>query len=129
MTRGTVRSDLWHRPVKRGLAFRELGRATCLVQTDLLALDLTGVAGHETGLAQRRLQRLIIFDQRAGDAQTDRAGLTGDAATGDRYLDVELAGAFGQFERLAHDHARGLATEKGLKRLAIDFDCAIALAQ
>ena len=35
------------------LALGVLGRATCLVQTDLLALDFAGVAGHETGFAQR----------------------------------------------------------------------------
>src|SRR5690348_159605 len=124
-----MRSDRMHRPSKRMLALRELGGATGLVQADLLALDLAGVAGHETGLAQRRLQAFVVLDQRAGDAQADRAGLAGDAATGDRHLDVELAGALGQFQRLAHDHAGGLATEELLERLAVDFDGAAALAQ
>ena len=36
------------------LALRELGSPTRLAQADLLALHLAGIAGHVTGLAQRR---------------------------------------------------------------------------
>src|SRR5690606_8603131 len=63
--------------VDAALTLRELGGAACLVQADLLALDLARVAGHEPGLAQIGLQRLVVFDQRAGDAEADGAGLAG----------------------------------------------------
>ena len=52
------------------------------MQTDLLALDFARVTRHETSLAQNRLERCVIVDQRAGDAVACRAGLAGLAATG-----------------------------------------------
>src|SRR4051812_38382814 len=91
------------------LALGELRRATCLVQADFLALDFTRVAGHQTGLAQRALQRLVVFDEGAGDAESDSAGLTRIAATFHGDEDVELVAELGQLERLTHNHARGLA--------------------
>src|SRR5690606_21772562 len=110
-------------------ALRELGGAAGLVQADLLALDLARVAGHEPGLAQIGLQRLVVLDQRAGDAQADGAGLAGGATALDRDHDVELLGRLGQLERLAHDHARGLAAEELVDRTLVDGDVAAALAQ
>ncbi len=76
------RSDAVDRRAKafRKLALGELRTATRFVPTDFLALDFARVAGHETGFAQRRTQRLVISHQRAGDAETDRAGLAGDSA-------------------------------------------------
>src|SRR5690606_33652162 len=67
-------------PPGAGSALGELRGAAGLVQADLLALDLAGVAGHEAGLAQVGLQRLVVLDQGAGDAQADRTGLAGGAA-------------------------------------------------
>src|SRR5690606_24326350 len=110
-------------------ALGELRGAAGLVQADLLALDLAGVAGHEAGLAQVGLQRLVVLDQRAGDAQADRTGLAGGAAAGGGDDDVELVDRLGQLERLAHDHARGLAAEELVQRTAVDGDVATALAQ
>src|SRR5687768_5210794 len=75
-----------------GLALGELGGAACLVQADLFALDFAGIAGHETGLAQLGLQRLVVLDQCARDAEADRAGLTGGATTFDGNHHVELVG-------------------------------------
>src|SRR5688572_8544851 len=112
-----------------GLALGELGRATRLVQADLLALDFAGIAGHETGLAQLALQRVVVLDQAAGDAEADGAGLAGDATTLDGDRDVELVGHLGQLERLAHDHARGLAAEEFVEQTAVDGDLAAAAAQ
>src|SRR5690606_17403558 len=118
----------WPRRQRR-LALRELGGAAGLVQADLLALDLARVAGHEPGLAQLGLQRLVVLDQRAGDAQADGAGLAGGATALDRGDHVELLGRLGQLERLAHDHARGLAAEELVQRTLVDGDGAAALAQ
>src|SRR6185437_2345014 len=111
------------------LPLRQLRRAACLVQTHLLAFDRTRVAGHESRTTQRRLQRFVVFYQCTCDSEPDGAGLTGDPAAGDVDLDVELVGHLGQFQRLAHDHARGFAAEEFVQRLAIDHDCATALAQ
>src|SRR6187402_3919192 len=99
------------------------------MQTDLLTLDFAGVAGHETSLTQRRLQRFVVFDEGAGDAEANGAGLTRDAATSDGDHDIKLVDVFGQFERLTHDHARGLATEELVERLTVDDDATGALAE
>src|SRR5690606_3627917 len=113
----------------KNLTLGELGRTTCLVQTDLLALDFARIAGHETGLAQLALQRLVVIDQRTGDAQTDRTGLAGGTPAGNGDVDVELVGRLGQLERLAHDHPRGFTTEKLFDGALVDGDVALTLAQ
>src|SRR5690606_31836618 len=64
-----------------------------------------------------------------GDAQADGAGLAGGAAADGGRDDVEVLGVVGQFQRLAHDHARGLAAEELVERTAVDRDVAAALAQ
>src|SRR5688572_8791926 len=111
---------------RKRLALRILRRAAGLVQADLLALDLARVARHEAGLAQRGLQRLVVLDQRAGEPEADRAGLAGDATALDRDVDVELLLELRELERLAHDHARRLAAEERVERLAVDDDRALA---
>src|SRR5579859_944845 len=99
------------------------------MQTDLLALDLAGVAGHEASLAELGLQGFVVLDQSASDAETDRAGLAGDAAASDGDVHVELVGRFDQLKRLTNDHARRLTTEELVEGLAVDGDRAGALAQ
>ncbi len=112
-----------------GLALRVLSRATCLVQTDLLALDFAGVTGHESGFAQRRLQAFVVFDEGASNAEADCASLASRAAASDADEDVEFFGGFDQLQRLTHDHACRLATEEFIKCLAVDRDRTAALAQ
>ena len=75
-----ARADRSARGPRASLALGVLRAAAGLATPDLLALDLAGVARHETGIAQRLAQRLIVLDERAGDAVTDGAGLAGDAA-------------------------------------------------
>src|SRR5690606_33254533 len=116
-------------PATFSLTLGELGGAAGLVQADLLALDLARVAGHEARRAQLALERLVVFDQRAGDAQADRTGLAGGAAAAGGDEDVERFGVLGQLERLAHDHARGLATEELVQRTVVDGDLAGTAAQ
>ena len=43
--------------------------------------------------------------------------------------DVERFGVVGQFQRLTHDHTRGLTAKELVQRTAIDGDLAGALAQ
>src|SRR5690606_1792 len=64
----------------RLLALRELCRAACLAQADLLALDLAGIAGNEACATQRLPQRFVVFDQRSRDTVANRTGLAGGAA-------------------------------------------------
>ena len=112
-----------------GLALGELRRAAGFVQTDFLALDFAGVTRHETGFAQRGFKRFIVFDERTSETEADCTGLTGDTAAFDGDEHVELVVELGQFERLAHDHARGFATKKGIERLAVHLNAAFAGAQ
>src|SRR5690625_5129783 len=67
-----------------------LGRLTGLLQSGLLALNGTRVAGEETGLLQGRA--VVLFVNRvqcAGNTQAQRTGLAGVTATGDERDDVE----------------------------------------
>src|SRR6185369_10678325 len=108
------------------LALGELLAASRLVEADLLALDLARVARDEPGLRQRRLERGIVLDQRAGDAVAHRAGLARLAAAEDVDLDVERLRVVGELERLAHDHAARLAREEHIDGLVVHDDIALA---
>src|SRR5690606_13748547 len=55
-------------PQSTSLTLGELLGAACGVQTDLLTLDFTCIAGDKACLAQHRLERRVIVDQGAGDA-------------------------------------------------------------
>src|SRR5688500_1521401 len=107
-------------------AFRVLLAPPCLVQADLLSLDLARVARHQPGRAQRRLQGCIILDQRARDAVAHGAGLAALAAAVDVHQDVERRLVLGELEGLAHHHAAGLAAEELVHRLAVDHEVALA---
>src|SRR6476646_9546232 len=106
--------------------FRVLLAPPRLVQADLLSLHFSRVARDESGRAQLRLQRCIILDQRARDAVAHRTGLAALAAAVDVHHDVESGRALDQLERLAHDHATGLAAEELVHRLAVDDEVALA---
>src|SRR5690606_33690145 len=108
-------------------ALAELLPTTGAVQTDLLTLDFTGIAGHETCAAQFGLEGCVEIDQGAGHAVAHSAGLTGFATTVHVDLDVEGFGIVGQHERLLDDHDRGLTAEILLDRLAVNDDLASAL--
>jgi hypothetical protein len=49
------------------LTLRELGRAASFVQADFFTFYFTGIAGHETGFAQFWLERIVVFNQSAGN--------------------------------------------------------------
>src|SRR5690606_5226385 len=108
----------WTGPGRRGnanpgdLTRGAMRTLTRLTQTLFLPLDLTAVAGNENGLAQFAAQGFVVFHQRTGDTVTDGTGLTGDTATLNSDVDVELFSVAGQFQRLTHDHACSLATEE-----------------
>src|SRR6478735_3079282 len=108
-------------------ALRELLAAACGMQADLLALDFTRIARHEASLAQHRLERRVVVDQRTGDAVARRAGLTRFTAAGDVDHDVEGFDVVRQEQRLLRDHDGGFPAEISLDVLAIDRDLAGAL--
>src|SRR5262249_1177786 len=61
----------------------------------------------------------VVFDERAGDAEAERAGLAGGAAAGDGGEHVELLGRFGHDERLLDLRTERFGGEGLLERLAI----------
>ena len=88
-------------PESADLALRVLRCLAGLLQTGLLTLDDTGVAGQEAGLLQGRTVVLAVnLVQRAGDAQAQRTGLAGGAATVDACNDVVSAIQIKQLERI-----------------------------
>src|SRR3970282_2816044 len=101
-------------PATSELTLGELLPATRLAQADLLTLDFACIASDQASLAQGGLQACVVVDQRAGDAVAHRTGLAGFAAAGHVHHDVELADHLGQFQRLTHDPAAGLAREEQL---------------
>ena len=61
-------------------ALGELLAPPRLVQTDLLSLHFARIARYQARLLQARLQRGVVFDQRARNTVAYRAGLTGFTA-------------------------------------------------
>src|SRR6478735_351021 len=88
----------------------------------LLTLDLAVVAGQEAGLLQRAAAFRIFRREGAGDAVTHRVRLRAVSAAGDGRSDVVLVDDFEQLERLAGDHAAGLALEVLVDGLTVDRD-------
>ena len=72
------------------------------------------------GLLEPLTELDVVFDQRARDAEAQRAGLAGDAAAGDRREHVELVGRFGHQQRVLDLGAKRFGGEGLLDRLAID---------
>src|SRR6266542_2079222 len=97
-----------------------------LVQADLLSLDLASVAGDQSGLAQKRLERGIELYERA--SQTVAHGSRLPEFPPARYVDhdVELAQLVGQYERLTHDHLPRLAREILVRRTVVHDEIALA---
>src|SRR6185436_14260339 len=107
-------------------AFRVLLAPPRLVQADLFSLDFSRIARHEACRAERRLERRVELDERAREAVAYRAGLAVLAAAVHVDLDVEGRQVLGDLERLAHDHAAGLAGEEFVHGLAVDHEQALA---
>lgn len=70
------------------------------MQTSLLALHGTSVTGEQAGLLEGRAVSRVVDVQCAGDSQTQSAGLAGRATTVDGDLNVELAIALKDGQRL-----------------------------
>ena len=108
-------------------ALGELGRATGGLQTVLLALLHTRIAGEETGLLEDGTVVGIDEQQSAGNAVAQSAGLTGHTAALDGGDDIDLTEGLGRGEGLTDDHLEGLETEILVDVAAVDGDGAGAV--
>ena len=70
------------------------------MQTSLLALDSTSVAGEEASLLENAALLRVELVQGTSNSQAQSTGLTGRATTVDVGLDVELALALDQDQRI-----------------------------
>ena len=84
----------------RGSALGVLRSLAGLLEAVLLRLLLARVAGEEAGLLERGPQLGVELDEGTGDAEAQRAGLAGDAATVERGVDVVGLGGLGEPQRL-----------------------------
>src|SRR5580658_4831900 len=75
-----------------GSALRVLRRLASLLQAVLLAFLLAGVPGEQPGPLEARTQFGVDLHQRAGDAETERAGLTRGPPAVHRHVDVVTLG-------------------------------------
>src|SRR5262249_53902925 len=99
----------------RRSTLRVLRRLTGLLETVLLAFLDPDVPGEEAGLLERRAVVGLVRDQRARDAQPQRTGLAGDAATAQVGDDVERLRLLGGHHRLLDELLVHLAREVGLE--------------
>src|ERR1035437_7233477 len=106
------------------LAFAELEPLACLRTARLLALDGACVAREQSEIPQRGAMRLIHLDERAGDRETERTGLSGGAATVDVRLYVEAAERVGRGERLLNRGDERGTREIIAERASIDVPLA-----
>src|SRR6187431_1544265 len=92
------------RAMRGTLALRVLRRAAGLLETSLLALHDASVAGQEACLLERRAVVVLVDAvEGTGHAETQRAGLTGGAATLDAGVNVEATLDVEQRERRVHE--------------------------
>src|SRR5699024_4112705 len=120
-------AGVWGGKTDEGLALGVLRGTTCTVQTCLLTLDSTSVAGQAASLLQLGALLRVVLVQGAGDSQTHRTSLAGRAAAGQGCLDVELVLALQQDQRILDELLVELVREVILQCAAIAGDLAGAL--
>src|SRR5262245_27472796 len=111
------------------LTFRELESLTRALLTVLFTLFGAGISREQAGLLELLPQLGVELEQRARDAVTHRAGLTGHPAAVDIDQHVEFVDRVGQLQRLADDHAKSFILEIRIESGAIDFEIAAAGTQ
>ena len=107
-------------------ALAELRRTTGSLQAVLLALLHTRIAGEEASLLNRGTQLLVGLDQRAGDAVTDRGGLTVYAASIHLTKNIETTGGLGQGQGLTYGHLQRLYAKVVINIALVDSYIAFA---
>src|SRR2546430_151205 len=104
------------------LAFTELEALARSRHAVLLAFLGARVARQQSLVLERLAQLRVVRDQRPGNAETHRSGLSGHAAPGDRGQHIELIGRLGQHQRRANLHAQGFSGEERFEGPMVDFD-------
>ena len=106
------------------LTLAELRRTTGGFEAVLLALLHARIAREETGLLEDGAIVGAREQERAGDAVTQSAGLTGHAAALDSGIDVNFSHGVGGDQGLTNDELQGLETEVIVDIAAVDGDAA-----
>src|SRR5258708_28896297 len=96
------------------------------MKADFLSLDLARIAGHQTRLAQKRLERGGVLDQGTRQAVAHGPRLSELASSCYGPHDVELAQLVGQYERLTHNHLPGFTREVVVRRAIVHDKIAFA---
>src|SRR5690606_17433214 len=107
-----------------GLTLAELLAATRFVETDFFTFDFTSIARDVAGLLERRLERFVVVDEGAGNTVAHRTSLTAFTTAVNVDMKIERFQVVGEFQRLTHDHAAGLASKVFIDGLAIDNNLA-----
>ena len=110
-------------------ALGELGSAAGGLQTVLLTLLHTRIAGQEASGLQSGTIVLVSQQQGAGNTVTDSAGLAGHAAAGNGSHDVELLDVAGGDQGLANQQLQGLQAELIVDVTTIDGNGASAVGE
>src|SRR6266550_1132399 len=89
------------------------------MQADFLSLNLARIAGHQTRLAQKRLERGVVLDQGTRQAVAHGPRLSELPSSRNVHHDVELAHLVGQYKRLTHNHLPGFTREVFVRRAIV----------
>src|SRR6266705_4872184 len=96
------------------------------MQADFLSLDLARIAGNQTGLAQKRLERRVVLDQCTRQAVAHGPGLSELSSSRYVHHDVELGQLVGQHQGLTHDHLPGFTREVFVRRTVVHDEITLA---
>ena len=110
--------------VRIRLSLGELRSTTSGLETVLLSLLHTRVAGEQAGSLESSTILCVNIQESAGNTVTDCACLAGDTAAGNVCNDVKLAGSAGNAEGLVDDELQGLEAEVIIDGTAVDGDLA-----
>src|ERR1700741_980853 len=95
----------------------------------LFAFLNSRIASHETGVLESRAKVGVIFQQRSGDAVSDRPGLARRATASDVDNQIKLVRGFSQLQGLTDDHSQRFVGKVSIESFVINFDFAGAWSQ
>ena len=110
-------------------ALNELEAASRLLATILLRFLHARIAGKETASAKLLAQAIVVLEQRASDAELDRARLSCDAAAVSARLHIEPAVHREMHERTSNEDLKHRSAQILFKVSAIDADVSLAGSQ
>jgi hypothetical protein len=111
------------------LSFRKLESLPRTLLSVLLAFLDPRIAGHKTGVLERRTKIGIVFEQRSRDAVPDRARLA--RWTTASYVDdqVKLVRGFSQLQGLTNNHPQSFIWKIAVERFVVNLHFARAGSQ